>query len=286
MRHGDASMNCLACGSLNEDGRKFCGECGAALGRTCAACGAANPPTVKFCGECGSPLQGSTLASVGAPTDQASGGTERRLVSVLFLDLVGFTALSEQRDAEDVRALLGAYFDTARTIIERHGGAVEKFIGDAVMAVWGAPVAHEDDAERAVRTALELVDGVQALGEAEGVPLKARGGVLTGEAATVRGAVAEGMVTGDMVNTASRLQSAADPGTVYVGEATFRAASRAIAFEAVGALTLKGKEAPVLAWRALRVVADRGGANRMAIEPPFVGRTEELRLLKELFHAT
>ena len=279
-------MNCLACGSLNEDGRKFCGECGAALGRTCAACGAANPPTVKFCGECGSPLQGSTLASVGAPTDQASGGTERRLVSVLFLDLVGFTALSEQRDAEDVRALLGAYFDTARTIIERHGGAVEKFIGDAVMAVWGAPVAHEDDAERAVRTALELVDGVQALGEAEGVPLKARGGVLTGEAATVRGAVAEGMVTGDMVNTASRLQSAADPGTVYVGEATFRAASRAIAFEAVGALTLKGKEAPVLAWRALRVVADRGGANRMAIEPPFVGRTEELRLLKELFHAT
>ena len=214
------------------------------------------------------------------------GGTERRLVSVLFLDLVGFTTLSEQRDPEDMRALLSIYFDSARTVIERHGGTVEKFIGDAVMAVWGTPLAHEDDAERAVRTALELVDMVQALGETERVPLQARGGVLTGEAATMPGAVSEGMVTGDMVNTASRLQSAAEPGAVYVGEATFRAASLAIAFDDVGALTIKGKEAPVPAWRALRVVAERGGVNRMAIEPPFVGRAEELRLLKEMLHAT
>jgi len=224
------------------------------------------------------------MSSIG-PTSKI-GGTERRLVSVLFLDLVGFTTLSEQRDPEDMRALLSIYFDSARTVIERHGGTVEKFIGDAVMAVWGTPVAHEDDAERAVRTALELVDMVQALGEAERVPLQARGGVLTGEAATMPGAVSEGMVTGDMVNTASRLQSAAEPGAVYVGEATFRAASLAIAFDDVGALTIKGKEAPVPAWRALRVVAERGGVNRMAIEPPFVGRSEELRLLKEMLHAT
>ena len=239
---------------------------------------------MKFCGECGTPLASEAIST----TEPAppTGGTERRLVSVMFIDLVGFTTLSEQRDAEDMRALLSTYFDTARTVIERHGGVVEKFIGDAVMAVWGTPVAHEDDAERAVRTALELVDAVEVLGGAEGVDLRARAGVLTGEAATAPGAVSEGMVTGDMVNTASRLQAAAEPGAVYVGEATFRAASRAIAFDEVGALTVKGKEDPVPAWRALRVVAERGGVNRMAIEPPFVGRIEELRLLKGLLHAT
>ncbi|MGZ4152844.1 MAG: ATP-binding protein, partial [Actinomycetota bacterium] len=192
----------------------------------------------------------------------------------------------EQRDPEDMRAILSSYFDAARAIIERHGGVVEKFIGDAVMAVWGTPVAHEDDAERAVRTSLELVDAVAVLGASTDLPLQARGGVLTGEAATMPGAVSEGMVTGDMVNTASRLQSAAEPGSVFVGEATFRAASRAIAFEEVGDLTLKGKEEPVRAWRALRVVAERKGQNRMAIEPPFVGRAEELRMLKDMFHAT
>ena len=279
-------MNCATCGTPNEPGRKFCGECGASLERTCAVCGTPNPPGIKFCGECGSSLAAAPPETAAEQPERPTDRTERRLVSVLFLDLVGFTTLSEQRDSEDMRALLSAYFDASRTIIERHGGVVEKFIGDAVMAVWGTPVAHEDDAERAVRTALELVDAVQALGESEGIALQARGGVLTGEAATMPGAVAEGMVTGDMVNTASRLQSAADPGTVYVGEATFHAASRAIAFEDVGALTLKGKEAPVATWRALRVVAELGGANRMAVEPPFVGRAEELRLLKELLHAT
>ena len=151
-------MDCQACGTPNEAGRKFCGECGALLARTCGACGAPNPPSVKFCGECGSSiLAGDTSATELA---QPTGGTERRLVSVLFVDLVGFTTLSEQGDVEDMRALLSTYFDTARMVIERHGGTVEKFIGDAVMAVWGTPVAHEDDAERAVRAALELVDAV------------------------------------------------------------------------------------------------------------------------------
>ena len=278
-------MICGACGATNAEGRKFCGQCGMPLFHICPSCGSPNPPEDRFCGECGTPLDAAAPAITSASATD-SPATERRLVSVLFLDLVGFTTISEQRDAEDMRSLLSAYFDSARTTIERHGGVVEKFIGDAVMAVWGTPVAHEDDAERAVRSALELIDGVEALGQANGVPLQARGGVLTGEAATVPGAVSEGMVTGDMVNTASRLQSAAEPGAVLVGEATFRAASQAIAFEDVGELSLKGKEAPVRAWRALRVVADRGGANRMAIEPPFVGRLEELRLLKDLLHAT
>ncbi|MGZ5213769.1 MAG: adenylate/guanylate cyclase domain-containing protein [Actinomycetota bacterium] len=278
-------MICAICGTENEAARKFCKECGAPLALACPSCGAANSGDSKFCGECGSTLS-TTAASPTASTTVAP-STERRLVSVLFADLVGFTTLSQHKDAEDVRELLTRYFDTARATIERHGGLVEKFIGDAVMAVWGTPIAHEDDAERAVRTALELVDGVEALGHEVGMDLRARAGVLTGEAAAMLGDTSQGMVTGDLVNTASRLQSAAEPGTVLVGEATYQAAGKAIAFAEVGSLTLKGKDEPVPAWRAVRILAQRGGAGRSEVlEPPFVGRTEELRLMKELLHAT
>src|SRR5207244_6029836 len=128
---------------------------------------------------------------------------ERRLVSVLFADLVGFTTLSESRDSEEVRELLSAYFERSKQLIERYGGTVEKFIGDAVMAVWGTPAAKEDDAERAVRAALDLVDAVRNLGPG----IAARAGVLTGEAAVTLGATNQGMVAGDIVNTAARLQS-------------------------------------------------------------------------------
>ncbi|MEO5919276.1 MAG: adenylate/guanylate cyclase domain-containing protein, partial [Candidatus Limnocylindrales bacterium] len=213
----------------------------------------------------------------------ASPDAERRLVSVLFADLVGFTPYAEERDAEDTREMLTRYFDIASDVINRHGGVVEKFIGDAVMAVWGTPVAHEDDAERSVRAALELVDAIRVLGPG----IHARAGVLTGEAAVTLGATNQGMVAGDMVNTAARLQAAAAPGTVLVGESTVRAAEAAIAFEPAGDQTLKGKSAPVPAWRALRVVAERGGRNRSeTLEAPFVGRDDELRLLKDLLHAT
>ncbi len=182
-----------------------------------------------------------------------------------------------------MRETLTRYFELASDVIGQYGGTVEKFIGDAVMAVWGAPVAHEDDAERAVRAGLELVDAVRILGPT----IQARAGVLTGEAAVTIGATNQGMVAGDLVNTASRLQSAAAPGTVLVGEATQRAASGSIVFEEAGAQTLKGKETPVPAWRAVRVVAQRGGRNRSdTLEAPFVGRDEELRLLKDLFQAT
>ncbi|MDP9293193.1 MAG: adenylate/guanylate cyclase domain-containing protein, partial [Actinomycetota bacterium] len=148
-------------------------------------------------------------------------------MSVLFADLVGFTTLSESRDPEIVRELLNRYFETATQIIGAYGGTVEKFIGDAVMAVWGAPTAHEDDAERAVRTALDLVEAVHAIGADVGAELKLRAGVLTGEAAVTLGATNQGMVAGDLVNTASRLQSVAPPDTVLVGESTYRAASGA-----------------------------------------------------------
>jgi class 3 adenylate cyclase/tetratricopeptide (TPR) repeat protein len=210
------------------------------------------------------------------------------LVSVLFADLVGFTTMSESRDAEDVRELLSRYFEACRTLIDRYGGTVEKFIGDAVMAVWGAPAAKEDDAERAVRAALDLAGAVEALGQEVGVPsLRARVGVLTGEAAVTVGATGQGMVAGDLVNTASRIQSAAEPGQVLVGEATRRIAEAAIVFEDVGSRELKGKTEPVPLWRAVRVIGGISGANRSTgLEAPFVGRDRELRVIKELFHAS
>jgi len=209
-------------------------------------------------------------------------------VSVLFADLVGFTSLSEGRDVEDTRDLLSRYFDICRRLIALYGGTVEKFIGDAVMAVWGTPVAQEDDAERAVRAALDLVAAVSALGDEVGAPeLRARAGVLTGEAAVTLGAEGEGMVAGDLVNSASRIQSAAEPGTVLVGERTRRASEAAIAYDDAGGHVLKGKAEPVPLWRALRVTAGRAGALRSeGLEAPFVGRDRELRLVKELFHAS
>jgi len=208
-------------------------------------------------------------------------------VSVLFADLVGHTTFSEQRDSEDVRELLSQYFESARRVIERFGGTVEKFIGDAVMAVWGTPVAREDDAERAVRAALDLVDAVAALGADIGVAdLRARAAVLTGEAAVTIGAEGQGMVAGDLVNAASRVQSLAPSGGVLVGERTRRASEAAIAYEDAGTHELKGKSEPVSVWRALRVIAARGGEGRAAgLEAPFVGRDAELRLVKELFHS-
>src|SRR4051794_21282551 len=219
-------MTCTACGTLNEAGRKFCGECGAPLGNRCPECGAGNAAGAKFCGDCGANLiaERATAVTVSPRGNGATGLAERRLVSVLFADLVGFTSIAEHRDAEDVRELLTRYFDTARRLIERYGGTVEKFIGDAVMAIWGAPVAQEDDAERAVRTALDLVAAVSALGDEFGsADLRLRAGVMTGEAAVTLGAVGQGMVAGDLVNSASRVQALAEPGAVYVDDSTRRA---------------------------------------------------------------
>ena len=145
----------------------------------------------------------------------------------MFADRVGSPTLAETRDAEEVRDLLTRYFDTCRSLVDRYGGVIEKFIGDAVMAVWGTPVTNEDDAERAVRAALELTEAVVALGEEVGVPtLRARAGVLTGEAAVALNATNQGMVAGDLVNTASRIQAAAQPGAVLVGDDTMHATNR------------------------------------------------------------
>jgi predicted ATPase/class 3 adenylate cyclase len=274
---------CSTCGTENPVGQRFCGNCGTQLAAVCSACGGSNPPGQRFCGHCGAPLAEGPTEEVAPVVPAAAPLAERRLVSVLFADLVGFTAASEARDAEETRELLSRYFDLARTLIERYGGTVEKFIGDAVMAVWGTPIATEDDAERAVRAAIDLVDSVPGLDPR----LQARAGVLTGEAAVTLGAEGEGMVAGDVVNTASRIQAAADPGSVLVGEATRRASEQAVAYESAGTQELKGKAEPVPLWRALRVVSGVGGELKAAgLEAPFVGRERELRLIKDLFHAS
>jgi len=278
-------MICGACGAENRPGRKFCSECGQPLAVACPSCNAGNEPGEKFCGDCGAALSAQPKVSAPQPPSPAA---ERRLVSVLFADLVGFTTLSESRDAEEVRELLSRYFDTCRRLIELYGGTVEKFIGDAVMAVWGTPTATEDDAERAVRAALDLVASVSSLGDEVGAPeLRARAGVLTGEAAVTIGAEGQGMVAGDLVNTASRVQSVAEPGSVFVGESTRRATEQAIAYEDAGTFELKGKEGLIPLWRALRVVSGvRGTLKSAGLEAPFVGRDRELRLIKDLFHAS
>ncbi|HJT64745.1 MAG TPA: AAA family ATPase, partial [Candidatus Limnocylindria bacterium] len=202
---------------------------------------------------------------------------------MLFADLVGFTPFAEERDPEEVRESLSRYFDLARMVIERYGGTVEKFIGDAVMAVWGVPVAHEDDAERAVRAGLDLVQAVSALGPG----IQARAAALTGEAAVTMGATDQGLVAGDLVNTASRLQGVAPAGTVLVGETTQRAAAAGIVFEPAGEHLLKGKSAPIPSWQAVRVAGGiRGRWRPEGPEAPFVGREEELGLLRDLYHAT
>jgi class 3 adenylate cyclase/tetratricopeptide (TPR) repeat protein len=207
--------------------------------------------------------------------------------SVLFCDVVGFTPLSESRDPEAVRELLSRYFEVTRTVVGRYGGVVEKFIGDAVMAVWGTPVAAEGDAERSVRAALDVVAAVAQLGEEAGVPgLAARAGVVTGEVAVTIGATAEGMVAGDAVNTASRVQVAAEPGQVLVDVATYRLAVGSVGFESAGAHQLKGKTEPVEVWRATRVLSGIRGSQRVdGLEAPLVGRDAELRTVRELYHA-
>lgn len=213
---------------------------------------------------------------------------ERRITSVLFGDLVGFTTASESRDQEESRELLSRFFDGCRQVVGRYGGTIEKFIGDAVMAVWGVPTAHEDDAERAVRAGLELVRMVTELGIDVGSDsLAMRVGIVTGEVAVTIGAEQQGMVAGDPVNTASRVQSIAAPGAVWVDETTRLLTAAAISYSDVGSHALKGKADPVALWSANAVVgAIRGSSRADGLEAPFVGRDRELRLVRELFHGT
>ena len=238
----------------------------------CPRCGEENPDRARFCMACTAPL-----------TAEAPAREERKVVSVLFVDLVGFTAASESADPEDVRARLQAYHSRAKGEIERYGGTIEKFVGDAVMAVFGAPVAHEDDAERAVRSGLAILDAMSEL------ELEARAAVNSGEAVVAleaRPELGEGIVTGDVVNTAARLQNAAPPGGLVAGEQTYWATRHMIDYEALEPVTAKGKAEPVALWRA------RGARSRFGIdiEPsrqtPFLGRDDELEVLRQVYART
>ena len=241
----------------------------------CPSCGRENPPDAKFCSACGTRLT----------ADQGSAREERKIVSVLFADLVGFTARSERLDPEDVRAIQTPYFQRVRAEIEACGGTVEKFIGDAVMGVFGAPVAHGDDPERAVRAALAIRDGVAELSAATpNLDLQVRVAVNTGEAIVALDAdmaQGEGLVAGDVVNTASRLQGFAPVNGVLVGEETYRATRSIVEYEAVEAVSVKGKSAPVTAWLALTATAPPG--ERRGQRHPFVGRSHELGLLQRIW---
>jgi class 3 adenylate cyclase/tetratricopeptide (TPR) repeat protein len=277
-------MRCPSCSFSNPAASHFCGSCGSRLTRQCPACQSEVAPDLRFCTACGAALDAA--AERPASPEHPPPAAELRLVSVLFLDLVGFTGLAESLDAEDVRELLSRYFEAARGSVARFGGTIEKFIGDAVMAVWGTPVAHEDDAERAVRAGLELVESVVLLGrELGGQPLAARAAVVTGEAAVTLGAEGQGMVAGDLVNTAARLQSTAEPGTLLADETTQRIAAGSIAFEPAGRRSLRGRAAELEVWRAVgpRLAAGPLSAGHQA---PFVGREAELHALTEALRAT
>lgn len=241
----------------------------------CGSCGEENPERFRFCGACG--------AALGAPA--AAEAEERKVVSVLFVDLVGFTARSDQADPEDVLARLRPYHSMLKREIEQFGGTVEKFIGDAVMAVFGAPVAHEDDAERGVRAALRVVEAIEELNdEHPGLDLSVRAAVNTGEALaslSARPERGEGIVTGDVVNTASRLQGVAPVGGVAVGELTYRATRSAIEYAPLEPVVVKGKQEPLRIWHALRA---RGRSSEIAQSTtPFIGRDAELVSLQQTF---
>ncbi len=242
----------------------------------CPNCAEENPERARFCLACGTALEA-------APS---GGGEERKVVSVLFVDLVGFTAGADRADPEDVRATLRPYHQRVSREVERYGGTVEKFVGDAVMAVFGAPVAHEDDPERAVRAGLRILDAIDELSEDEELDLSVRAAVATGEAVVQLGAQAgtgEGIATGDVVNTAARLQGQAPVGGLIVNEQAYRATRQAIRYEELPALELKGKGDPVAAWQAVSATSRFGVDAEAAPATPFVGRERELRLLQDTF---
>ena len=241
---------------------------------TCPSCRKENPEGFAFCGFCTAPLVEQPIAPV---------QEERKVVSVLFCDLVGFTAASEQQDPEDVRARIRPYHERVREEIEAHGGTVEKFVGDAVMAVFGAPVAHEDDAERAVRAGLRILEAIAELNEADpALGLHVRVGINTGEAVVALGArpeLGEGMVTGDVVNTASRLQGAAPVNGVAVSEQTFRQTERVFDYEPLQPASVKGKAEPLAIYRPLQPRARFGSDVTRTHTTPLVGRELEKPLL-------
>ncbi|HXW88269.1 MAG TPA: adenylate/guanylate cyclase domain-containing protein, partial [Streptosporangiaceae bacterium] len=243
----------------------------------CEACRRSWPDGMRFCGNCGRPLV----------PPAAEPATERKAVTVLFCDLVGSTARADGADPEDVQAGLAAYHGLVRAVLQRHQGTVEKFIGDAVMAVFGVPVAHEDDAERAVRSGLEILASIERANEAAtGAGLAVRIGIATGEVLVDLGArpeLGEMQVAGDVVNVAARLQTSAEPGTVVVGESTHRLTGAHVVYAPLPPAQVKGKAAPVARWQATSARALLDSEAGVHAATRFVGRRKEMAALRSAY---
>ena len=240
--------------------------------KRCPSCGEENADKARFCQNCATPLG----EAEGVAPDV------RRVVTIVFADVTGSTSLGERLDPEALRRVMGRYFDEMSAVIERHGGTVEKFIGDAVMAVFGIPRLHEDDALRAIRAAAGMREALEALNleleREHGVGIAARIGVNTGEVVAGDPSAGQRLVTGDAVNVAARLEQAASPGEIFLGESTYRLVRDAVEVDEVAALDLKGKEEPVPAHRLVTVLADVAGHERH-LDSPMVGRGKELEML-------
>ncbi|HEY0515625.1 MAG TPA: adenylate/guanylate cyclase domain-containing protein [Solirubrobacteraceae bacterium] len=274
------TVTCIACEAANPADAAFCMACGSTLRRSCPHCGAEAPAGARFCPDCGSALADD--ATAGAGPDEAADAEQRRTVTVLFADLSGYTAISERLDHETVKALVERCLTRLSEEVDRYGGRVDKYIGDNVMAVFGAPLAHEDDPARAVRAALAMQAAMGELAEELeaklGLELALRVGVNTGEvlAGTIGGSYT---VVGDAVNVAARLQASAPVGGVLVGERTRRLSAVDIVYRAVEPLTVKGKAEPVRAWEALSVTESQAQPGRQP-STPLIGREEELARLE------
>jgi adenylate cyclase len=267
-------MKCPACGFDNPEGFRFCGSCGTALARACPTCGAEVPEGFRFCGTCGQPMDEAV-----AEAPPAGLPSERRPVTILFADLVGFSTLAEHMDPEELRALMTDTFAELTAEVEKRDGVVEKFIGDAVMAVFGVPQAHEDDPRRAVEAALAMLEVVRQRSEKTPAPLQLRIGVNSG--LVVSGTVGDGTqagIMGDAVNVAARLQQAADPDELVVSDSVWRRVRDGYDAQAMGPLEVKGRDQGVAAHR---VIGPREPTVRR--QAPFVGRRDELSLLELLW---
>src|SRR6266566_6166012 len=296
-------MDCPSCGSANTEGSKICSDCGAPLPVRCAGCGAENPSSKRFCGDCGAALMptGSARASAATRTSTPSvprvaersalpppqsSSAERRQLTVMFCDLVGSTALAAQLDPEDLREIIAAYRDGVAAIVHKYGGTISRYIGDGLLILFGHPWAHEDDAESAVRAALEIAATGHAPGAPPGLELRVRLGLATGlviigdligsEAAEAQA------VLGETPNLAARLQSLAEPDGVVIAEDTRRLIGGLFDYQDLGAVTLKGFAVPVRTWRVLRegTAESRFEAMHAAALTPLAGREEELELLE------
>jgi adenylate cyclase len=289
-----SETTCPQCGVANPAAAQFCMACGASLARSCPSCGAEAPPQARFCMACGTAFEDAAATTAPAPAPAAAAAAaaqaelseERRTVSVLFADISGYTAVAERLDHETVKTLVERCLTRFAKEVERFGGRVDKYIGDNVMAVFGAPVAHEDDAERAVRAAFGMQTAMAELNEELapefGFELALRVGVNTGE--VLAGHVGEAYtVLGDAVNVAARLQAAAPVGGILVGERTQRLTAQAVLYRTLEPLSLKGKAQPVAAWEAVALSEPQRPAARRTLRTPLIGRHAELSGLEAMF---